>query len=161
MTTTTPQALQTLVGPKAPATLGWASQLAAELIEHYLGYGWSFQWDRAQRRRGCTHWDTKTITLSRPLTPRRTREAVRNTILHEIAHALVGPGHGHDRVWRARAISIGCDGQRCADDVSATQHKWSLDCTSCRKSCAKRLRRSDASKWRSGCCRAPLTWRAL
>lgn len=32
-----------------------------------------------------------------------------NTIKHELAHALVGPGHGHDEVWAAKARSVGCD----------------------------------------------------
>ena len=33
---------------------------------------------------------------------------IRDTILHEIAHALVGPCHGHDAVWRQKAREIGC-----------------------------------------------------
>jgi hypothetical protein len=43
----------------------------------------------------------------------------RDTILHEIAHALT-PGHNHDSVWRAKSIEIGCDGKRCyGSDVRA------------------------------------------
>jgi superfamily II DNA or RNA helicase len=34
-------------------------------------------------------------------------EEIKDTILHEIAHALT-PGHGHDADWRDRAIEIGC-----------------------------------------------------
>lgn len=32
-----------------------------------------------------------------------------HVILHELAHIAVGPGHGHDSVWRDKAISMGCD----------------------------------------------------
>ena len=32
-------------------------------------------------------------------------------MLHEIAHALVGCEHGHDEIWRSKAIEIGCTGQ--------------------------------------------------
>ncbi len=37
---------------------------------------------------------------------------MRNTILHEIAHALTGHKAGHNAEWRNMAIAIGCDGQR-------------------------------------------------
>ena len=38
---------------------------------------------------------------------------IRDTILHEIAHALT-PGQHHNDVWRRKATAIGCTGQRCA-----------------------------------------------
>lgn len=34
-------------------------------------------------------------------------ELVKDTVLHEIAHALVGTIHGHDDIWREKAKSIG------------------------------------------------------
>ncbi len=46
-------------------------------------------------------------------------DEVLDTILHEIAHALVGPQHGHDAVWRAKAREIGCSGERCVSSDSA------------------------------------------
>ena len=45
-------------------------------------------------------------------------DEVLDTILHEIAHALVGPQHGHDAVWRAKAREIGCTGERCVSSDS-------------------------------------------
>jgi len=42
------------------------------------------------------------------------RHHFRNTVLHEIAHILT-PGHGHDRVWKAMARRIGCNGERCGN----------------------------------------------
>ena len=45
--------------------------------------------------------------------PTSTEENVKNTLLHEIAHALAGHEHNHDEVWKATARSIGCDGCRC------------------------------------------------
>jgi hypothetical protein len=38
---------------------------------------------------------------------------VRETILHEIAHALAGPRAGHGPRWRAIAHRIGSTGERC------------------------------------------------
>lgn len=39
-------------------------------------------------------------------------ENIKNTILHEIAHALT-PKHNHNKFWRRKAIEIGCTGERC------------------------------------------------
>jgi predicted SprT family Zn-dependent metalloprotease len=86
--------------------------------------GWRFEWDNAKRRFGrCRHSD-RLISLSRVLTVQRTEDAVRNTMLHEIAHALVGASHGHNEVWRRKALSIGCDGRRCSADKVEMTYKW-------------------------------------
>lgn len=87
--------------------------LAWDMIETYLN-GWTFDWDRAVRRAGCCHHGTKTITLSRPIfTLEENRENARNTLLHEIAHALVGAGEGHGPRWRAQARALGIRPERC------------------------------------------------
>jgi len=81
------------------------------LREHGLG-DWSIRTDRAKTRAGVCRFGTHTISLSAALTHLHDESEVRDTILHEIAHALVGPFHGHDEVWRAKAIEIGCSGER-------------------------------------------------
>ena len=86
--------------------------------------GWRFEWDNAKRRFGCCHHSTRTISLSRVLTVQLEESAVRNTMLHEIAHALVGAGNGHNAVWRATAISIGCNGNRCSSAKVQVEYKW-------------------------------------
>lgn len=84
------------------------------LREHGLD-GWQLTFDRAKTRAGACHFGRRTITLSRALTLLHSEAEVRETLLHEIAHALVGPGHGHDAVWRAQARRIGSTGARCID----------------------------------------------
>ena len=42
---------------------------------------------------------------------------IENTVLHEIAHAIVGAEHHHDRVWRDCAQRIGCTGDRLATGI--------------------------------------------
>ena len=81
------------------------------LREHGLG-DWSIRTDHAKTRAGVCRFATHTISLSAALTHLHGEDEVRDTILHEIAHALVGPFHGHDDVWRAKAIEIGCTGER-------------------------------------------------
>jgi predicted SprT family Zn-dependent metalloprotease len=90
-------------------------------------------------------YSIRTITLSRKFTLLNSEPEVRNTILHEIAHALVGPNHGHDRVWKAKAKELGCNGSRCCDwSVVAPSTKWIAECPACRR-VVKRHRRRIAS----------------
>ena len=92
-----------------------AQQLAWGLIREHGLVGWRFRFDHARRRFGCCRASEKTITLSRPLTILNSSEQVRDTILHEIAHALTS-GDGHGAKWRAMCRAIGADAKRCYDD---------------------------------------------
>jgi len=83
--------------------------------------GWRFALDNAVRRFGQCNHQKRTITVSRKLAAVNSEARMRNTLLHEIAHALVGPGHGHNSTWHARAVAIGCDGQRAVDSGAAVK----------------------------------------
>lgn len=76
---------------------------------------WSFEFNRAKQRFGVCKSGEKVISLSAPIVKLNDDHQVEQCLLHEIAHALAGPGHGHDKVWRAIATSIGDDGKRCYD----------------------------------------------
>ena len=106
-----------------------AKQLAIELMDEHglLDKGWYFEYDTAKRRFGCCNYTKKRISLSAPLTNIRAPDKVKNTILHEIAHALVGRGNGHNGVWRSKAIEIGCNGERCSSDARL-KGKYRLEC---------------------------------
>lgn len=77
------------------------------LIDHHL-HQWSFKFDFAKRRFGCCDEYTKTVSLSKHLVLINDPEVVKNVILHEIAHALVGNRHGHNQIWQNKAREIGC-----------------------------------------------------
>ncbi len=89
---------------------------------------WELVLDHARARFGVCRPARRQIGLSRSLTALSTPEAVRNTVLHEIAHALVGAEHGHDDVWRAQALSIGSDGTRTDDLPDGAQGPWEGRC---------------------------------
>ncbi len=90
-----------------------ARRLARRLMDEHGLDGWTFAFDRARVRAGACHFGDRRITLSRALTEAHEEAEVRETVLHEIAHALVGARHGHDEVWRRRAVEIGASGERC------------------------------------------------
>lgn len=112
-----------------------AESLAWSLLEEHnlLDSGWKFDWMRAKAKLGMCRYFLKTIYLSKPVTMVNGEESVRDTILHEIAHALVGPGHNHNHVWKAKAISIGCNGERTGEIVNyqqAARYQYSAACGS-------------------------------
>lgn len=111
-----------------------ASNLATSLMEQHgiSQLGWKFCFDNAKRRFGCCKYSPKLITLSKPLTLLNDEKSVKDTILHEIAHALT-PGEGHGNVWKKVAIKVGCDGKRCYDSKSiiTPESKYMATCCGC------------------------------
>ena len=105
-------------------------QLLADrlLNEHELfKKGWRFNFDRAKRRAGCCRYSKKEITLAKAYAEQEELKEIKNTILHEIAHALVGPKDAHNETWKQKALEIGCDGERCHDAVFS-KPKYKLTC---------------------------------
>ena len=108
-----------------------AKQMAEQLMTQHGINSWIVVFDNAKTRRGQTRFRKQEISLSRFITEMNPIEQIRNTILHEIAHILVGPDHGHDDIWRSKAIEIGCNGQTCTTIINKIPHKYVLNCNHC------------------------------
>jgi predicted SprT family Zn-dependent metalloprotease len=87
--------------------LNAAQTLARALIAKHLDSSWAFSWNNRKTSFGLCRYVTREIQLSRVLTATESGDATEQTILHEIAHAIAGPEHKHDRVWQSIARSIG------------------------------------------------------
>lgn len=92
-----------------------------------LPSGWEFGFDLATSRAGVCRYVEQRIDLSVSYCLAATRAEIEDTVLHEIAHAIVGPRHNHDAVWRAKAREIGCAGERC-HRVQHSTPKWVGEC---------------------------------
>ena len=142
-----------------------ASYLAKTLMRQHglTDAGWTFAFDHAKRRFGRCNYTRKLITLSRPLVLLNRLEEVRDTILHEIAHALA-PGDGHGLRWRRACLQIGARPTRCYDDstvVSPPRRPAAMEmgCTTCNwwTPRHRRSRRQYVCKQ----CRTKVVWREL
>lgn len=99
------------------AKLAHIETLARALMVSHQLYYWRFKWNNAKHFAGMCKYRSEIIVLSKPLALLRSFENTRDTILHEIAHALVGGKQGHNEVWKSKALEIGCNGERCYDDA--------------------------------------------
>ena len=107
--------------------LAEAIETATELMRQHGLTGWRIKLDHARRRAGQCDFNTKVISLSRLYVRVAEKDHIRDTILHEIAHALVGPSHGHDAVWRKKAQEIGCTAARC-HNLNFSRARWIMQC---------------------------------
>lgn len=97
-----------------------AARMARELMNEHGLTDWSLKMDMAKRRFGYCNYRRKTISLSVPLIQLNGEDEVRDTVLHEIAHALA-PGKGHGFMWREKCREIGARPQRCYSSESVAE----------------------------------------
>ncbi len=128
------------------AALEAVSERAREWMARHALRHWSFQFDHGARRAGCCRYETQVISLSYEYAKHDSEAGILDTILHEIAHALVGKNHHHDALWRAKAIEIGCSGKRL-HDIQFTPPRYIVRCAhDCWVAIAERRRRNCVCK---------------
>lgn len=120
-----------------------AFTLAQNMIDAHGLSGWRVQRRNYKSTGGVTYYNIKTIGLSPRLIAKWTEEETRQIILHEIAHALVGPRHGHDAVWSTTARKIGYTGGR-THELPTEERRWIVMCPTCGE-IGRRHRRSNKS----------------
>lgn len=92
---------------------GRASQLLRETMDKHGLTDWSARLnpvslDSRYQYMGLCSYSDKAIILNAHHVDLHEEKDILNTILHEVAHALVGPTHGHDTVWAEKAKEVGC-----------------------------------------------------
>jgi predicted SprT family Zn-dependent metalloprotease len=105
-------------------------ELAGKLLRAHSLDGWHFTYNRRKRAMGFCCYSERSIELSVHFVVRNDMDSIIDTLLHEIAHALVGPDHGHDAVWKSKCLEIGATPQRLGHaDMPAGN--WQADCNAC------------------------------
>jgi len=137
-------------------------QVALDLMARHGLHGWGFAFNRRKRALGLCRYETRAIELSIYLVDQNGPEEVVDTILHEIAHALVGHGHGHDAVWKRKCLEIGAKPQRCGQ-ADMPCGRWQARCGGCGTQFSRHRKPKRLRGWFCRTCgpeRGQFTWRA-
>lgn len=149
--------------PDSDCSLGEVEAMAMELVAQHqssgtLPAGWSFGFDLAPSRAGVCRYRERRINLSVSYCLAATRAEIKDTILHEIAHASVGAKHNHDLIWKAKAREIGCQGERC-HRVQHSVPRWIGECGCGQQWFRQTLQRRMTRNRVCSKCRGDITWR--
>ncbi len=150
--------------PERECTLAEVEALARRLLARHqargaLDAGWTFGFDLSPVRGGVCRHRERRIDLSVSFCLRATRAEIEDTLLHEIAHAIVGYEHRHDDIWKAKAREIGCTAERC-HQVTHTVARWVGECGCGRRWFRQRLSRTLRRGARCTGCGGRIAWRS-
>ena len=87
--------------------LNGVAGMARRLMDEHGLTGWTLAFVEAKRRLGDCHFQHRVIRISRTHALGGSKEQIRDTVLHEIAHAIAGREAGHGPLWKVTARRIG------------------------------------------------------
>ena len=87
--------------------LSHVSVMARDLMNEHGLNDWTFAFLEAERRLGDCHFQDRVIRVGRAHALDASEAEIKDTVLHEIAHALAGPEARHGPAWKAIALRIG------------------------------------------------------
>lgn len=108
-----------------------AEKLAVQLIKKHGLKNWTYSTNSRKRTLGLCFSHEKRIELSVYFIEHNTPAVVKETILHEIAHALVGSKHGHSAIWMEMAAHLGCQPRRKNPKAVMPPGAWQATCGGC------------------------------
>lgn len=101
--------------------INFAGRVARGLMKRHSLTDWQFQFNNDCHAFGLCRYNIKTIYLSRRFVRVNTWRQVKETILHEIAHALC-PERGHGEQWQAKCREIGSVGGQFWNSTERTEN---------------------------------------
>lgn len=108
-----------------------ALHLANKLLKENGLSDWTVTIKNLKRTLGMCRYKSKTIVLGRFYLAAGSDEHIIDTILHEIAHALAGPGAGHGPKWKTACQKIGAIPKACCKDVTTPIGRYYAICPNC------------------------------
>jgi hypothetical protein len=150
-----------------------------DTVEKHLGIHWKVKYTKAKKsfgtcssRRKYTKKDllatinneeipqpietVGTIKLSLYHIDQHDFAEIKDTVLHEIAHALVGTKEGHNKKWKAACVKLGCRPEKAARVSMKTPYAIKYECPKCGNVAYAHRRYSKYAKYNCGHCKTPV-----
>ena len=115
-----------------------AKETAIDFMKDFglIEKGWRFIFSNKKRAFGTCYYRRKEIALSKYLVPFMSYKDVKDTILHEIAHAIDAQQRGysnHDKKWKMIAKRVGADPMASHDkaDIPISAFNYYHECPVC------------------------------
>ncbi len=118
-----------------------------------VSQGWTCKLSNTKRILGQCRYRDKSIRLSRIHVEMGSDDEVMNTIRHEVAHAITGPGFGHGAAWKRNAMLLGAAPKSKTKLDYAVPHSYEIRCLKCEKVLQKRHRRMSAQRLNARHCK--------
>lgn len=103
----------------AEAVRPWFVDIGLTVPEVRIGVGFTSKGARSKRIGECWHPEASADGVPQVFVHPSTSEPldVAGTVLHELVHAAVGPGHKHGPVFKAPAVALGLEGRMTSTHV--------------------------------------------
>jgi predicted SprT family Zn-dependent metalloprotease len=112
-------------------------QIAWQLMAHHGLHRWTFELRPFKARLGQCETGrvpgTGVIALGEFYVRHNPEHLVLDTLLHEIAHALVGTRHGHGPIWKRKARELGCIPKACSKEARTPPGRYQATCPACKR----------------------------
>lgn len=110
-----------------------AAQMMERLMSDFgLTPEWVFEWMSRRNTLGLCKHGTKVLLLSTIFVDHNDEDTVEQVCRHEIAHALAGPGEGHNDYWKSVAIQCGVrDPKSTCSEAVLPPARYQANCPTC------------------------------
>lgn len=110
------------------------------MVESGLG-DWKIELNKKRTSLAETYQHQKTIKYSRYFLIKATKEDLEGVSYHEIAHALLGAGHGHDKTFRELCTRLAGTDKYASRQVDIPLRRYRYTCPNCGASGGKNIKR--------------------
>ena len=121
--------------------LGYVCERMFFMLKEHDLTDWTFDFNDNKTTCGWCSYREEKISLSKYYVENNVKQEVVNTMIHELAHALAGPGVGHGKLWKSifagllKKYNQPVYVERCAPKgIKMPPGKYKLECTICKSS---------------------------